>query len=245
MHDYLAAVRALTDRIEHTQLPTVERAADLVAESLLAGGVLYCHELGHGLQGDFTHRAGGMAALRRFSFKLDVQDDVAPPLRKRPRDGEPLDRTRETIRVALRTSTVRPGDVMLLGSVSGRNVVPVELALACRDFGVKTIAFTAFDYTANVASLHASGLRLKDAVDIAIDIGAPYGDAAVRIEGYESELLPVSGVGTLVTGWLLMAEVMRRMAAAGKPATVFQSVNRAGGEDRLRESHERYDQKGY
>lgn len=245
MHEYLGVVRSLTDRIDQTQRPAIESAASLIADALLAGGALFCHELGHGLQGDFIHRAGGMAALRRFSFKLDVQDDAAPPLRNRPRDGAPVDRTRETIRLALRTSNLRRGDVMLLGSVSGRNIVPIELALACRECGLRTIGFTALEYTAKVASLHVSGLRLADVVDVAIDNGAPYGDAAVHIPGYDSELLPVSGVGTLLTGWLLMAEVMRLMAAAGKPLTVFQSVNRAGGEALLRESQARYDQKGY
>ena len=245
MHEYLDAVRALTDRIGQTQLPAIEAAAKMAADALLAGGALFCHELGHGLQGDFSHRAGGMAALRRFAFKLDVQDDIAPPLRNRPRDDAPLDRTRETIRLALRTATLRRGDVMLLASVSGRNIVPVELALACRDMGIRTIGFTALDYTARVASLHPTGLRLADAVDAVIDIGAPYGDAAVRIPGYDSELLPVSGVGTLVTGWLLMAEILRLMAAAGQPATVYQSVNRAGGEELLKASHARYDEKGY
>ncbi len=244
MTAYIEAVRTLTRHMEQTQAESIGRGAALISEALLAGQALFCHELGHGLQGDFVQRAGGMAALRRFSFKLDLQDDVAPRLRDRPR-AEPVDRVRETVRLALRVSQVRAGDVMLLGSVSGRNVAPVELALACRDAGVRTIGFTSLAYTSRVRSLHPSGLRLADVAEVIIDNGAPCGDAAVSIPGYESEVLPLSGIGTLLAGWLLLGEAMRRMAAAGRPATVFRSVNRENGEAHLRESMARYEEKGY
>ncbi len=245
MLEYMDSVRAAMDKIAETQFTTIELAAATISKSLLNGGVLYCHDIGHGLQGDFLHRAGGMAALRAFTFKFDIKDSVAPPLSNRPRDGESIDRTIEMVRLAVRTSTMRRGDVILLGSVSGRNIIPVEMALACREIGVKTVAFTAFEYTVKVPSLHPTGTRLKDAVDFAIDIGAPYGDATTEIPGYDIRLLPVSGVGTLVAGWVLMGETMRLMSEAGQPATVFQSFNSAGGAERLDLSHKQYDERGF
>ncbi|MDD5705550.1 MAG: sugar isomerase domain-containing protein [Kiritimatiellae bacterium] len=244
MNNYLDAVRDLIARVSGTQQPAIAQAASLIAEALLNGRALFCHEIGHGLQGDFVRRAGGLAAVRPFSFKLDVQDDVAPPLRERPRPA-PVDRVCESVRLAVRVSQLRGGDVMMLGSVSGRNIVPVELARACREMGVHTIGFTSKTYTARVASLHPSGQRLAEVVDVVIDNGAPYGDAAVKLPGYESEVLPLSGLGTLQAGWTIFEEVLRRMHAAGSPATVFQSVNREGGEERLRATEELYARKGY
>ena len=129
--------------------------------------------------------------------------------------------------------------------LGGFGAVDVPPVLACRDAGVRVIGFTSFAYTQQVVSLHPSGLRLKDAVDIAIDIGAPYGDAAVMIEGYDMPLLPVSGVGAIMAGWMIFERVMRKMAARGAPASVFLSANREGGMAALAETHARCDAQGY
>ena len=47
----------------------------------------------------------------------------------------------EHIRCAVRTSQLRAGDVVLVGSVSGRNRMPVELAIQCREIGAKVVVF--------------------------------------------------------------------------------------------------------
>jgi len=143
------------------------------------------------------------------------------------------------------TSELRPGDVMLTGSVSGRNVRPVELALACRKAGVKTIGFTSMPYTAKVKSLHPSGKRLCDAVDVVLDIGVPYGDAAVEITGLGIPALPASGAATVLAGWMLWAAVIEKMVAAGTPPTVFLSFNRKGGEAFYKQCQEQYNRRGY
>ena len=104
--DYLTAVRRVLAHLEQTQLPAVERAADLVVETLRRRGTIYCAEIGHGNQGDFINRAGGLAAVKAYA-------------------GE-----------------CRAGDVVLIGSVSGRNIRPVDVALACREKGAATIAAT-------------------------------------------------------------------------------------------------------
>ena len=93
--------------------------------------------------------------------------------------------------------------MLVLGSVSGKNCGPVELALACRAKGVKTVGVTAMAYSQKVDSVHPSGKKLGDVVDVAIDNGAPYGDAAVEIPGYSHKLLPVSGVSCAVIGHVL------------------------------------------
>jgi uncharacterized phosphosugar-binding protein len=238
--DYLAAVRAVLTHLETTQLPAIERAADLCVHALQHQGVIYCWEIGHGIQGDFIHRAGGLAAVQHFSCRVDVADK-APTCFNRANP----DRDLETIRFGVATSRLRAGDVLVLGSVSGKNRVPVELALACRERGVKTIGFTSLAYTRRVDSRHPSGKKLCEVVDVVIDNGAPYGDAAVEIAGYPHKLLPVSGVSCAVAGHMLFGRVMEKMAAAGKPATVFQSVNRPTGVEDLKAAEQQYNERGY
>lgn len=241
---YLAEMRKILAHLENSQLPAVEQAADLIAGALRHQGCVFCSEMGHGLQGDFINRAGGLAAVQKFSFHLEIADKV-PQCRAERARAAAFDRELETIRLALKASQLRAGDVLLLGSVSGRNRAPVELALASRSLGVKTIGFTALAYATAVAALHPSGKKLSEAVDVVIDIGAPFGDAAVELPGFASKVLPVSGAALTVAGWLVFGRAMEKMAAAGTPPTVYLSVNRPGGEEDYRLKTEQYEKKGF
>ena len=237
---YLEAVRAVLTHLENSQLPVIERAADLVVQALQTNGVIYCWEIGHGIEGDFIHRAGGLAAVHPFHCRLDLADK-SPQCQGRANPNRDL----EIIRFGVQTSNLRAGDVLVLGSVSGKTRAPVELALACRAKGVTTIGLTALAYTRHVESLHPSGKKLCDVVDVVIDNGSPYGDAAVEIPGYAYKLLPVSGVACAVCGHMLWGRVMEKMAAAGKPATVFQSANRPTGVEDLKKAEQQYNERGY
>lgn len=243
-YQYPDAVRRVLAHLVETQTEAIDAAADLVSTALANGGAVFCSDIGHGIQGDFVNRAGGLAAVHAFSFGLTVNDAVADCLKERPRPA-PVERDLETVRLAVRCSNLRTGDVMLIGSVSGRNRVPVELALACKDAGVRVVGLTAMEYTQAVESLHPSGRKLCDVSDVVIDIGAPFGDAAIHLPGLDAPVLPVSGVAFAVCGWMLWEAVMRKMVAAGKAPTVFMSVNRPGGEEYYKRSLERFHKLGY
>ena len=240
---YTAAVRRVLTHLETDARPAIEEAAGRVAGALRGGGCVFVAPIGHGLQHDFINRAGGLAAVQPFAYALSVTDPVAACRKDRPRP-EPFDREAQAVRVALGASQVRAGDVMVTGSVSGRNVGPVELALACRERGVQTIGLTALAYTKRVTSLHPSGKRLFEAVDTAVDIGAPYGDAVVEAPGFDVPLLPVSGVATLVAGWMLWGRAAELLAAEGTAPTVFLSVNREGGAEFHEKALKRFQERG-
>jgi len=156
-----------------------------------------------------------------------------------------VERDLESVRLAVQTSNMRAGDVLMLGSVSGKNRVPIELAIRCREIGVKVVAITSLTYTAQVESLHPSGKKLCDVADVVIDNGAPYGDAACELPGLEVRALPVSGVSAIVIGWMIWEAVIAKMAAAGTPPTVFQSFNRAGGPEFYKKMRDQYEERGY
>ncbi len=241
--DYLQAIRAVLEHLERTQLRNIERAADFVVHALTHGGVVRCSEIGHGIQGDFIQRAGGLAAVQPFHFTFNLPDHTGPAKQRPAAKG--FERDLETVRLAVQAANFRAGDVLLIASVSGKNRAPVELALACRKLGVRTVGFTSLAYTAQVEALHPSGKKLADAVDVVIDNGAPYGDAAVSVSGLREKAMPVSGVAMDVAGWMLWGRVMERMTAAGKKPTVFLSVNRPGGMEAYRRSLKRYEKLGY
>lgn len=241
---YLAAVRAILDHLEKTQMDAVEAAADLVVRAMRNKGAVYCADIGHGIQGDFIDRAGGLAAIKPFRFELCLPDPLPDCLKDRP-GAEPVERDIETVRLAVRAGNLRAGDVLFLGSVSGRNRQPVELALACREKGVKIVGLTSMAYTSRVESIHPSGKKLCDVADVVIDNGAPYGDAAVEIEGLDRRALPVSGVAMSVAGWLVWGRAIEKMTATGDPPTVFLSLNHPDGKAAYEKSITTYSKKGY
>lgn len=242
--DYVNAVRAILSHLEKNQLETIDRAAGVVIHALTSGAALHCAGIGHGNEGDFINRAGGLAAVHPFTYSFNVNAPVADALKGRPGPAD-FDRELETIRLAVKAGNLQRGDVMLVSSVSGRNKGPIEVTLACQALGMKVIAFTSLAYSGQVSSVHPSGKKLSEVADVVIDIGAPFGDAAVDIPGYEFKLLPVSGVAMTVAGWMIWGRVMERMAAEGHPPTVFMSANRPGGGDYYQAALKEFNRKGY
>ena len=241
---YLKAVRSILDHIESTQIQAIDRAAELAASALTHQGIVYCYEIGHANQHDFLNRAGGLAGVQGFTFSLSMTDPTPECLKSRP-GGREVDRDLETARLAVRASNMREGDILVLGSVSGKNKVPIEVALACREIGVKVFAITSITYTYQVESLHPSGKKLFEVADVAIDNGAPYGDAACQLAGMEGNVLPVSGVSAIVIGWMIWEATIEKMVSAGTPPTVFQSFNREGGPEFYKRMKDQYEQRGY
>ena len=92
---------------------------------------------------------------------------------------------------------------------------------------------------------HPSGKKLFEVANVAIDDGAPYGDAAVELPGYDFKLLPVSGVGNIIAGWMLWEKVIEKMVAAGTPPSVFMSINREGGQEYYDKSRAEYNRRGF
>ena len=124
---------------------------------------------------------------------------------------------------------VKAGDVVLVGSVSGRNTAPIELAIQCREIGARVIVLTALEYTAQVTSAHPSGKKLADVGDLVIGLCAPYGDASLEVEGLPVKALPVSGVAFICILWMICGEAIEKMLARGLRPHVYMSANRPEG----------------
>jgi uncharacterized phosphosugar-binding protein len=243
-HKYADAVRDVLSRIEASQMDNIRRAADAIASSLAQGGAFWVYSIGHGGERELTGRAGGLMATRVFSFDFRVSSPIAESLKGRPgADASDLDL--ETIRLAVRRSELRRGDVLMLASVSGRNREPIELAVAARSIGVTVIGLTSLAYTAQVTSLHPSGKKLCEVADIVIDNCAPFGDACVEAPGYEQKALPISGVAQITISWMICGEVIERLQETGKPPHIYMSQNRPGGAEHNAQALKDYNRLGY
>jgi len=78
-------------------------------------------------------------------------------------------------------SNMLPGDVLLVGSVSGINILPVQMAMDAQKLGLTVIGLTAVEYSSKLEPRHPSGKRLFEACDIVLDNCSNVGDTLVYV----------------------------------------------------------------
>ncbi|MCF0110641.1 MAG: SIS domain-containing protein, partial [Erysipelotrichaceae bacterium] len=118
---------------------------------------------------------------------------------------------------------IQPGDIMLITSNSGRNSMPVEMAMRAQKEGIYTIALTNVAQSSAQTSRHPSGKRLFECADIVIDTNVPSADACMDIDGIKTG--PCSSIVTMFLVNTIATEAMKRVVSHGKRPYVFQSQN--------------------
>jgi uncharacterized phosphosugar-binding protein len=228
---YLRTACDLVARLETREWPRIAAAADLMAESMLAGASIHVFGTGHShmLAEELYHRAGGLVRIRPILFE-GLMLHVGAQL------GTALERLPGLAGAILDDHGVAAGDVLLIASNSGRNAAVTEMAVLARDRGVRTIAVTSLEQaTSSVARLPGRP-HLRELVDVTIDNGAIAGDAAIEVEGMAMRVAPTSTVTGAAIMNALVAEVVERLVRGGTAPEVFVSNNVAGG-DELNERH--------
>ena len=145
---------------------------------------------------------------------------------------------------ALKASGAMPGDVMIIGSVSGRNVPVVDLAIEAKKFGLKIIVVTSMAYSSQIQSEHPSGLRLFELADIVLDNCAPAAEALMEVDGLEARLCAASGISAAYILWSVTTVVVEELLQMGITPSVLKSANFPGGPEFNAELHKIYEEKG-
>jgi uncharacterized phosphosugar-binding protein len=223
------------------QAPAIAQAAKLCADALEKGGTLHIFDSGHMVSQELVHRAGGLAAINALTFQLVVGNTV----RARADNAQPASLSYSYIEHVFESNQLRAGDVLFVGSVSGKTANVIELALKGRAHGLTVIVLTAMAYSSKLESEHPSGKRLYECADLVIDNCAPYGDGMLTVEGLEYPVCPGSGIGAAVSLWAVVAGIIEEMMDRGLTPTVYPSVNRPDGWQVLNQAYDTARQKGY
>ena len=133
----------------------------------------------------------------------------------------------------LRARTVRvpmrPGDVVLVISNSGRNASPIEVAMEAREAGLKVIVLTSLDMSKATTSRHPSGKKLYELADLVLDNGGVPGDAAIDAAGFAYKVGPTSTMSGALILNLLSMEIIENLIAMGVTPPTYVSQNADGG----------------
>lgn len=238
---YFDTISAKIKEIKKSEMDNIAHIAEICAHSIQSGGVIHIHDTGHMLNSELVNRAGGMVGMTPFNFNMNVSN----PNQFREKQGNGVNVVAETVSLALKRSNMRPGDVLFVGSVSGKSEQVVELAIQASEMGVTTIAMTSVAYSSTLESQHPSGKRLFEATELVLDNHAPYGDAMIETEGLDVPVCPASGIAAAVIMWAITAGIVENLLANGITPTVFKSVNAPGGPEDVQARNALYKEKGY
>ena len=118
---------------------------------------------------------------------------------------------------------IEKDDMMIITSNSGRNAMPIEMAMRCQKEGVYVVAMTNLAQSMNTTSRHPSGKRLFECADLVIDTCVPSGDASMDIGGIKTG--PASSIVTMYLINTVVTEAIKIVVSHGKRPYVFQSQN--------------------
>lgn len=224
---YFSHITALLTRAEAANAETIRDCASVIAGSLAAGGVLHAFGTGHShcLAEELFHRAGGLIPVNALldSRTMLHEGTMAATLTERlPGYAEAI----------LSRYSLRAGEVMIVASNSGRNAVPVEMALGAQARGLKVIALTSVAHSSSQSPRHSSGKRLFEVADYVLDNCGEVGDAALALPGMDAKVSATSTVvGAALLGALVHATCEALLALGVEPPVLVSSNLGAGEAD--------------
>ena len=212
-----------------------------MADCVAKGGAVHVFDTGHIVNSELIYRGGGVLFLKAFKYDLAVDDSV------RPRDRSAVDQDMTGLAAyALKKSSALPGDMIIIGSVSGKSQNVIDLAIEAKQFGLTVVALTSVEYCKSVESLHKSGKRLFECADFVIDNCAPAAEAMLEIEGVDVRFAAASGISAAVALWSVCAQAVESlMKEHGITPSILKSENFADGPEYNRRMKERYAETGY
>lgn len=235
--EYIAQIKRLVEEVESSETDAMRRCVELLSDAIEEGRSVFIFGASHAgiLSQESFYRAGGLIPIT-------------------PLWGEEVLVSREPIGMTSRMERcvgygtaiassypLSVGDILIIHSVSGRNPVSIEVALAGREAGCTVVGVTSLASSRGMVSRHPSGKRLFELCDVILDNHSERGDACVEVRGTDLR----SGPSSTVIGALMLnaiyAEVANELVGRGMvPPPVFCSANVDGGDERNAVLFERY-----
>ena len=224
---YRSAVDDLFRKVRDTQTDNIIKAGEMVAESVANGGCIFLSRICHAMEMDSIYRGGGPIFYKHFSYDLKIENAARP----RDRSDLNIDTQGAAARYALTQSNIRPGDVLFVGSVSGRTKDVVDLAYEAEQMGVKVIAFVSMEYAREVEPVHPSGKKLYEIASLTLDNCAPAAEAMLDVEGIEARFGAASGIASDYILWSVTSVAVEKLLEKGLTPGILKSANYPGGND--------------
>jgi len=242
--DYYARTMKILEELGRQELPAIQQAAEICANSIAQGGLVFLFGNGHSrmMCEEMTPRQGcfpGFVALVELALSNHASIVGTNGLRA-PLYLEKYEGYAEEI---LKGFHFGPHDAFIVISTSGIRPVIVEMAAGAQLRGMPVIGITSKKHCEASVAAHSSGKKLIDVSDVVIDNHCPPGDCILELPGLEWRTGPISTVTGATILNMLRCEVAEKLLARGaKPELLpsHQFVGNVSAAEQLERFYEAY-----
>ncbi len=235
--EYLQDLITRLQLISDEEMDAIYEAAELLSDAIASDKRIFAFGCTHSslpIQ-DLVYRAGGIMLVNPiYAPGLTAMDTRPATL------STSIERTHGYAKAVLDNQPVQEGDILIIVSVSGRNVVPVEMAQEAKNRGMKVIGLTSRAYTNAVSSRHPSGKKMYEYADVVLDGKIDPGDAVLKAEGVPQKFCPVSGAINPAILQAVIAATIELLLKRGITPPVFLAANVEGGDEYNKKLLEEY-----
>ena len=218
MYKYFSASKALINKIVKKNILQIKNASKLLSECICNDNLIHTFGTGHshviGLE--LFVRAGGLANVNSFLDSSVMTSEGA-------RRSAEIERIEGFSKIIWDQHKIKKGDIFIIISNSGRNSMPIEIAMLAKEKGLKIIAITSIEQSKKYPSRHTSNKKLYDLADIVIDNCVPSGDGMFNIGGNKTGAASTLS-GTFIVN-LISTEAMILADKKGVKLPIYYSQN--------------------
>lgn len=218
---YMNEISKILDQVYEVNRENIKIVAEKMAETIMKDDLVHIFGTGHSslLSTEMYSRAGGLANVNPILDANALMDF----------GGErscAMERTSGISPALYDLYEIKPEDMVIVISNSGRNAMPIEMAQKAKEKGNYVVVLTSYEVSKKAVSRHSSGKKLYEFADIVLDNCAKYGDACLNIGGYDT------GAISTITGAFILhtieTEATKIMVDKGFKPYIFQSQNIEG-----------------
>src|SRR5215216_237633 len=226
---WLSATRDVLDDIEKSQLPAIQAAAKIMADSIEAERWVHTFGCGHATipVEEMYPRIGGFVGFHpivelpltfftRITGEMGIHQFLF------------LERAEGYGNAIMKSYSFDPRDTMWIFSHTGINNVNIDVALEAKKRGMKVIAYGSAAAAKGKTSRHSTGKTIFDIADIVVDSCAPIVDASVDLKNHRDKVGPVSTMAFVTCVWMTVTTVAEILADRGVKLFIHPSHNVPG-----------------
>ena len=215
---YMNEISNILEEVYEKNKDAIKVAAQKMAETIMKDNLVHIFGTGHSslLATEMYSRAGGLASVNPILDANALMDF----------GGErscQMERTSGISPVLYDLYDIKPEDMVIVISNSGRNAMPIEMAMKAKEKGNFVIVLTSYEVSKKAQSRHSSGKKLYEFADVILDNCGKFGDCCLKVGNYDT------GAISTITGAFILhtveTEATKIMNDAGFKPYIFQSQN--------------------
>ena len=230
---YMNEITKIQEKAYETNKNLLHELAIKIADNMMNDHLIYVFGTGHSclLGLELFSRAGGLANI------VPMADPDTLTVHGSRRSGA-LEQINGLADIIFDQYNIKKGDMIIINSNSGRNPVPVQMALRAKKEGVYIVTFTSLEESKKVTSKDSSNKKLYEIADMVFDNCAPFNDSCVNVNNNLTG--PTSSIITFFLMHSAITEAIEIMNEKGFKPYIFQSQNVDGGQEDTIRSYIKY-----